>query len=235
MRNDGIARCELLHEFLLEELTAEEKAAFEAHLDACPTCRQDLREFRDVWNELPFTMEIVEPPEELKDQVFLRIFPAKKKPLRRWYAAAAGVALLAGAAYAVAQELSERQEASVKADAHLAQPAQIVREYSLKAADAAPPEAKGSAWLMQQGGKTRLVLQLSGLPVTKEQWVYQVWLLKQGKRSNCGTFKVDNRGNGVLTYELQQEEAGFDAIGITLEPDAFGDRPRGKKVLGTSS
>jgi hypothetical protein len=44
---------------------------------------------------------------------------------------------------------------------------------------------------------------------------------------------VDDQGNGVLTYNISAKYIGFDAVGVTLEPDANGDQPRGKKVLGT--
>ena len=53
------------------------------------------------------------------------------------------------------------------------------------------------------------------------------------KRYNCGTVNVDEDGNGVLTYNISAKYSGFDAVGVTLEPDANSDIPRGKKVLGT--
>ncbi|MEB3100594.1 anti-sigma factor [Ferviditalea candida] len=62
---------------------------------------------------------------------------------------------------------------------------------------------------------------------------YQVWLIKDGIRHNAGTLRADHQGNGVLTYRLNGDDKAFDAIGITLEPDSHGTRPRGKKVLGT--
>jgi len=57
--------------------------------------------------------------------------------------------------------------------------------------------------------------------------------LDDTERTNAGTFKVGDNGVGVLTYRMNQE-ANFDTIGITLEPDSKGDAPRGQKIFGNA-
>jgi hypothetical protein len=111
-------------------------------------------------------------------------------------------------------------------------PPEVIQVYTLKTASPAIDSSKGQAMLYKQGDKKQLVFQLQGLSKTKGTEAYQVWLIDDGNRKSAGTFHVDEQGNGFLTYQMQ-EEISFDAIGISLEPDANGTQPRGKKVLGT--
>lgn len=127
------------------------------------------------------------------------------------------------------------QERVKLADAPLDQPAQVLSVYTLSSTEPAAAETNGKACIMKQGDRYKLVVYLYGLPETKEQEAYQVWLIRDGQRANAGTFQVDASGLGVLTYELPDINRGFDAIGVTLEPDSKGNQPRGKKVLGTST
>lgn len=112
------------------------------------------------------------------------------------------------------------------------QPSAIEQTYVLRSFDQSMANASGTGWLLRQGDRVKLVLNLNGLSLTRNEEVYQVWLIRDGKRRNAGTFQVDAQGCGVLIYEMTKDEP-FDAIGITLEPDSRGTQPRGKKVLGT--
>lgn len=112
------------------------------------------------------------------------------------------------------------------------QPMEIVRSYELRAFDAAMPAAKGNVWVLRQGEASRIVVSLQGLATTLGDEAYQVWLIHDGKRYNCGTLHVDAQGNGVLAYEVSAKALAFDSVGVTLEPDPNGSQPRGKKVLG---
>ncbi|SFL49637.1 Anti-sigma-K factor rskA [Paenibacillus sp. 1_12] len=113
------------------------------------------------------------------------------------------------------------------------QPAQVVKQFILKAFDPSMPEATGKCFIKQQGDAKQLVLQVNGLNKNTGDWAYQVWFVKEGVRYNGGTFRVNEKGDGVLTYDLTPAESTFETLGITLEPDAQGTKPRGKKVLGT--
>jgi|GEM_PF-1321944 len=112
------------------------------------------------------------------------------------------------------------------------QPWSLQREVALRAVSPAPAAGAGSVWLLRQNEATQVVLRVSGLPATQNGQSYQMWMVRSGKRWSCGTFQVDPSGNGALLYQMKSE-AGFDSIGITLEPDASGKQPRGPKVLGS--
>ena len=109
---------------------------------------------------------------------------------------------------------------------------QIVRTFDLKGVNLAA-SASGSAYLLEEGRDTVLVIDLSKMPSTKDEEVYQVWLLKNGNRQSAGTLKPDPNGNGIITSRLPKD-LSFDDIGITLEPTPNNTQPQGQKVLGTS-
>jgi hypothetical protein len=120
----------------------------------------------------------------------------------------------------------------------LNQPAEVLKTFELKPVDDSMPLAKGTAWVLKHGDTNNVVVNLTGLKKTRGDWTYQVWLIRTAsdntkKRYNCGTMNVDDSGNGVLTYPISAKNIGFDAVGVTLEADAKGTQPRGKKVLGT--
>lgn len=253
--------CERLIPYLLQELPPEEADVFAAHLEECEACGKEFAELRETWEMLPFAAEEVDMPEDRKEQVFAAILNGpnqadatqadaeemgikkglvsmpneKVRPSKRrtfGYAAAAVVCLAAGAIAAWGWTASRGSETTI-ADEKLQPPAQVVKQLSLKAFDKSMPEANGTGWLTRQGNSERLTLQMNGLALTSGEEAYQVWLIKDGKRHNGGTFRVDEQGRGVLTLELRPDETAFEAVGITLEPDAGGTQPRGKKVLGT--
>ncbi|HEX6988765.1 MAG TPA: anti-sigma factor [Bacillota bacterium] len=93
------------------------------------------------------------------------------------------------------------------------------------------PGAFGRASVYTTGSGTLVVVTAWDLPsLPAETAVYQVWLVRDGERVNAGVFRTDPRGNGVVIYR-HPGELEFDAVGITVEPDPYGDAPRGHRVL----
>ncbi|MEK3915180.1 anti-sigma factor [Paenibacillus sp. FSL H7-0331] len=158
------------------------------------------------------------------------------KKARRWsYVAAAVLFIAIGASigWGLKDYGDNRFAGSPNTTLPEVQPAQVVKQYTLKAFDPSMPEAAGKCFIKQQGDAKQLVLQVNGLNKNTGDWAYQLWFVKEGVRYNGGTFRVNEKGDGVLTYDLTPAESTFETLGITLEPDAQGTKPRGKKVLGT--
>ncbi|NQX61255.1 anti-sigma factor [Paenibacillus qinlingensis] len=88
--------------------------------------------------------------------------------------------------------------------------------------------AKGLATIVVDKSGTHLVVQAENLPELKGTEAYQVWLIKGENTFNAGTF-LSQDGNGALYYSFNPQN--YDAVAITLEPDAVGENPRGKIVL----
>ncbi|NOU95334.1 hypothetical protein GC093_19190 [Paenibacillus sp. LMG 31456] len=255
--------CEQVFPYFLKELSPEDEETFEHHLRSCHSCRDELVELQQIWQALPFEMEEVEIQESVKAQMLNNILQdihdpmnsaeravimdqelipeanplvQKKRPSTRrsrlWSFAAAGIAcIMVGAT--VGWGLNEYGLIHYPLESKIAAPAQVIEQYTLKAFDPNMPAANGHCWIKQQGQQQQLVLQVNGLKENAEDQAYQVWIVKKGTRFNGGTFRVNEKGSGVLTYDLNPMESEFDTIGITLEPDALGTKPRGKKVLGS--
>ena len=77
MKEQETVECSYLVNYLTGDCTEWERAAFERHLRTCVTCREELSELQEVWQALPFEMEEVEVPADLKEQVMQSIAPNK--------------------------------------------------------------------------------------------------------------------------------------------------------------
>ncbi|MDF2682155.1 MAG: hypothetical protein K0R47_3345 [Brevibacillus sp.] len=249
-------RCSLSDElvaYAIGEYTEKEKRLIDDHLAVCPFCRQEVNELREAWALIPFQIpyqpENVDVPVDLKTEVMNTIFEPKEKPdtaqVLPWYQQfgkrlvtwppASRRFVMAGLVIALVgvvwNNIQLRQQ--LTAHEYVQSPAQVVQSYSLQATNNATAMAKGNAWMYKQGDQKTLVLHMQGLSTTQGTEAYQVWLIHDGKRRSAGVFRVDGQGTGVLIYDMQDPSLPFEAIGITLEPDANGTQPRGKKVLGT--
>jgi hypothetical protein len=247
-------KCENLSLFIINELTKSEKKQFENHLKMCAHCQHELKSIQETWQTLSYDIEIVDVPESLKSQVmsfifeegempkqgqkvetekksfierFKLIFTKNFSPLSTAVAAVLVIGLI-GLFWNSLQLKDTITALEKEAD----DPAQIVTTFSLKGEYLAT-SAYGTAYILQKGSETSLVIELNNIPSTKGDEVYQVWLLKNGTRQNAGTLTPDQNGNGLITYRLPAEYS-FDDIGITLEPNPFNTQPQGQKIMGTS-
>ncbi|WP_261302682.1 anti-sigma factor [Paenibacillus andongensis] len=242
MKEQETVECSYLVNYLTGDCTEWERAAFERHLRTCVTCREELSELQEVWQALPFEMEEIEVPADLKQQVMQSIVPTelkaikkkeKKKRSFKWvYGGAAAIIL----GLVVGAWWNNQQPKNLSANPTLNQPAEIVHTFQLKSVESTMPTASGTAYVLQNGDVHNVVINLQGLKETQGDWAYQVWYNRSGKRYNCGTLRVDEKGTGVLTYSIPVKVKDFqiDSFGVTLEPDPNGLQPRGKKILGTS-
>lgn len=240
--NSSCSLSKELVSYFIGEASEVEMISMEMHLLTCSSCSKDIQEMQEAWSMLPYEIDDVDVPVDLKDEVMNAIFSSEntqpmlkskdksKKLIRPLYGLAAAVLLISFSGV-IWNNLNLRNEVTeLREQAKI--PPEVIQVYTLKTASPAIDSTKGQAMLYKQGDKKQLVFQLQGLSKTKGTEAYQVWLIDDGNRKSAGTFHVDEQGNGFLTYQMQ-EEISFDAIGISLEPDANGTQPRGKKVLGT--
>lgn len=227
--------------YLAGECTQEEAAIVREHLNKCASCLREWNELRQVWETLPLMAEETSPPDDLKAEVMSALFakPEKEKfavqspqKRRRWVSGIAAAFVL-GIALGSLWNVNWPWEQNRGETAQLNRPTEVVRQFALKAADPSFPSVNGTAWVVRQGKKCNIVVEMKGLPATTGEQVFQVWLIRQGRRYNGGVLQEDGRGNAVLTGEVDPQLQDFEAIGVTLEPDPNGRQPRGKKILGT--
>ncbi|MFC5652259.1 anti-sigma factor domain-containing protein [Paenibacillus solisilvae] len=248
---EWLPACDCCLDYVSGICTDEEKLAFERHLPECEQCRKELEELRIVWEALPTDMDQIEPPADLKTQVMNAVFsveggnPAKPlNPARRPLFGKKSTAALFAAAIAAIMFMSlwnvqlYRNQADAPLpveDALSVSAAHITQLIRLQPVSAKAERSSGVACIVDNGQSKQFVIYLFGAAVTQGDQAYQVWLVKDGKRSSAGTFRVHqtDRGIGLLAMPIASGKLAFDSIGITLEPDDQGNQPRGTKVYGS--
>ncbi|WP_408011436.1 anti-sigma factor domain-containing protein [Pseudalkalibacillus sp. A8] len=247
-------KCEILSLYIINELTKSEKEQFERHLKTCTHCQHELESLQETWQILAYDIEEVDVPDSLKSDVMDFIFEEnetveqeqkmeteKKSFLERFkviskkhfspLSIAVTAVLVIGLIGLYWNNLQLKGTITALENKTIS-PTQIVTTISLKGQDLAD-SANGTAYLLQEGNNTSLIIELNNMPSTRDDEVYQVWLLKNGNRQSAGTLKPDQNGNGLITYRLPENHS-FDDIGITLEPNPYNTQPQGQKVMGTS-
>jgi anti-sigma-K factor RskA len=208
------------------------------HLAACPACREELRQYQAVVDQLALATPLAEPPAALKDklmgQVQRRVQPVEGK-LSFWQrlvalfgrtAPAWGLASFALVLVLAASNLLLwRQLGQIST----AQPE--MRVIKLSSTNAVAP-ANGLIVISTDGNHGTLVV--DELPVLPDTQEYQLWLIRDGKRTSGGIFSVSRDGYGSLWVHSPEPLASYSSFGITVEPAGGSPAPSGSKVLGGS-
>ncbi|WP_053375437.1 anti-sigma factor [Paenibacillus sp. FJAT-27812] len=244
--NDGVygIDCDFILDYLSGSCSEEEKEAFERHLTYCDSCKQELAELQIVWEELPLDMERIEPPKDLKEQIMAAAKASPKRPIasNKWKlwktviaVAAAALIFVSGSLWGKPLFNGKDTRLQTIENALFAPASEIVQINMLKAEPSEREHAYGIACIVDNGESKQFVVYVFGAEPTKNEEAYQVWLLQDGKRTSAGTFRVDEKGVGLLAMAIESEKLTYDSIGITLEPDEKGDQPRGTKAFGTQA
>ncbi len=165
---------ELMNRELDEALTPEEAAALQAHLDACPDCRETRRQLHEL--DALLQESELEPPAALHDGVMQAIRQEKKQRSRRaWVpaaaiAAAAALVLLAGRAGLIALPGFEK-DSTVTVNVGSAVE-QIFTQTGAEAPDEAA--AQQAAELSAETGLDVLLVWNSGVPSELETMPYEL-------------------------------------------------------------
>ena len=165
---------ELMNRELDEALTPEEAAALQAHLDACPDCRETRRQLHEL--DALLQESELDPPAALHDGVMQAIRQEKKQRSRRaWVpaaaiAAAAALVLLAGRAGLIALPGFEK-DSTVTVNVGSAVE-QIFTQTGAEAPDEAA--AQQAAELSAETGLDVLLVWNSGVPSELETMPYEL-------------------------------------------------------------
>ncbi|MED1203708.1 anti-sigma factor domain-containing protein [Heyndrickxia acidicola] len=68
--------CDLLIDYFNQQLGEKERKEFENHLLTCEECREELKELEALTEDLPFTVDSVEPPIGMKERILGNILSA---------------------------------------------------------------------------------------------------------------------------------------------------------------
>jgi len=79
--------------YLDNELSAEQKKAFEAHLASCPKCTQELEEFKNL-KQITDSVELVEPEDRMWEQYWGGVYNRVERGIGWVVFSVAGILLL---------------------------------------------------------------------------------------------------------------------------------------------
>ena len=207
--------CEFCLDVMCQASAQTTNNSLSSYLPCCEECQKELEELRIVWEALPTDMEQIEPPLDLKSQVMnavlaaeggipvLEFHAARRRPLfgKRSTSAlfAAAIAVIMLISLWNVQLYRDRSEAPLPLEEALSvSAAHITQLVRLQSASPRVTQSSGVACIVDNGQSKQFVI--DGAPVTNGDWAYQVWLVKDGKRSSAGTFRVHqtDRGSACL-------------------------------------
>jgi hypothetical protein len=206
--NEHLQLRDLLGPYVMGALGPEEEREVEAHLEECPSCREEVADLRLVHERLTDLVNMEEtPPPELKDRL-LTGMPRRETRRVPLVAAAAILCALAvlGVLYYTGFFAPDE-----------------VASANLQATDLAP-KAGGELRVREEDPNARAELEVWGLPQPGKDEYYELWFGKEGGRMSAGTFTVDARGRETLTMTVPEKASSYDQVGITIEQ--FPNEPR---------
>jgi anti-sigma-K factor RskA len=238
MNNEGHL-FDLLPAYALGCLEEDERLRVDGHLRACEVCRSELLAYRNVVNELPQAARQFTPPSGLKARTLGKaskrhdLAPSSSKTtwrqqLSQWFpslspawsiASLALVVLLGASNLALWQRI--RAVENVNQNTLMTIVLQNT-EFS--------PQATGMLVLSRDGEHGTLVV--DGLSPLDAAHQYQLWLIRDGKRTNGGVFSVSSEGYASIWVGSPQPLASYTSFGVTIEPEGGSPGPTGNKVLG---
>lgn len=232
---------DLLPAYALGCLDDDEVGLVSDHLADCPTCQAELQTYQRLSQELAFAAPDATPPPALRDKLMAAIQPAppttRSSPRLSWWQAVVGAVRRPVPAWSLIGVLL----ILVVATAYLwlwpsSIPSPIDRfpdtmqTIALHGTETAP-EAQGIIVISSDGAHGALVVE--DLPLLDLDHQYQLWLIKDGQRTNGGVFSVDSNGRNTMTIRPPNPLDSYSAFGVTIEPAGGSPGPTGDKVLGS--
>jgi anti-sigma-K factor RskA len=231
---------DLLGAYALGCLDEEEQVRVAEHLRACAACQAEFQSYQSVVDQLPLAAPDATPPRDLRRQLMDAVRPPEQSvapapELTSWQkltalwqkaAPAWGVASLVLIVILVVANVALWQRVD---DSHT-EPG-TMRTVAFTGTDAAP-SAIGTLVISADGEYGSLTV--DGMPPLDNSQQYQLWLIRDGERTDGGVFSVNDEGYGALLISSPEPLSSFPSFGVTIEPAGGSPSPTGEKVLGGS-
>lgn len=232
----------LLPAHVLGSLEKEDVVCVADHLAECPSCRRELREYQELVGELGFAAREHTPTPRIKQQLMAQVQPVDTESVestlmhrlqrrllaltQRLAPAWTGLSIILVLALSVSTFLLWQQVGELQ---------QRQRGFMTipLAGTKSAPDATGIVVVSLDGEHGTLVV--DRLPELDDDRQYQLWLIKDGERTDGGVFSVGGDGYGSHWVSAPEPLISYTDFGITIEPAGGSSGPTGDKVLDTSS
>jgi anti-sigma-K factor RskA len=225
---------ELSGAYALGLLTLAERREFEAHLDTCAECAQELRELAVVTESLGRMVEPREPPARLRAQVLRAAGVAPSAGARgvlaaaapAWLLLAASIGLIAVGGYAaILRGRVSQTEATARHTERILAAADVKR-VDLAGQDAAPGASGRAFWSRSNG----VMFTAAGLPALPKGKVYQLWVVTKTAPLSAGLLTPDGSGHVTAVADMPPGVEPV-AVAVTIEPEGGVPSPTGARYL----
>lgn len=222
--------------YAVGSLDADEIQRVEEHLSSCWICRGESDSLQTAADQLAFAAPLTAPSPELKERLMQRVQATHPKqrflaqaPKRLWLERllpAWGVAslcllvVLAGSNLLLWQRLNQME---------VGRTSEGMRAVPLTA-PVTGSTATGFVLISADGEDGALVV--DGLPTLEAGKEYQLWLIRDGKRTSGAVFSTDENSYGGTRIRAPLSLLEYSAVGITIEPEGGSPQPTGTQVLG---
>lgn len=225
--------------YALNALPADEQRFFEAHLEACETCRQEVAELRATAAVLgaaaaepaPATLRagVLQAIDHTRqDGVWAAPAPAPPgyvMPRPLVIAVAAVFMMVFVGLGATVARLDGRVDALRESQAQVAAVLTAEDAQVVTVGDATGPHGR----VVTSPSHGRTVVVAGGLPVVSSDHVLELWLIDEAGATPAGLFRPDADGRAV--HLLASDLAGVDAVGVTVEPRGGSPEPTTTPIL----
>jgi len=251
--------CDVTIDYFNEQLTSEEKEAFEQHLATCAECQQELAEWQALSEDLPYVSEFTEPPVGMKERVLGSIFeeatPAQADPVvpfrpatketkqpspvthasskrrgtPKWLPLLAAALVLSLVGNAYLGWMVSDQQQTLVTQSETVD--QLIALVNLQPLEG---DSTGTASIVRNGDEIRVVVQASSLPELTDEEVYQVWLIDEDGPDRAGTF-TSTGTDGAVVYTLPAgQDFTWDQIAVSHEPTKDSETPLGDVLMAST-
>lgn len=224
---------DLLPGYALGCLDEDELLRVARHLPDCPECRAELASYQAVMDHLVLASPLQTPSAGVKQKLLRRVranMPGKRSrrglfagvrlPQPLALAALLLIAVLAVSNLLLWGQINRMQERL---------PAGDIRIVNLMGTENAP-QARGYLMIFEQ--ETYGTLVVENVPALEAGYQYQLWLIRDGKRTSGGLFSAGENGYSVLQVFSDLPLESFPSFGVTVEPEGGSPGPTGQKILG---
>jgi anti-sigma factor RsiW len=237
--------------YAADALPDDERRAFEAHLDACEACTQEVAELQATAARLGAASHEL-PPAGMKAAVMAEIDQVRQEPPRtaptdggrrdavrrgpfggraggwssRVLLPAAAVVLIAVVGLAaLAAGLSSRLG---EAETRSTQLTEVLAAPDVQLVSAAGPDGS-HAQVVVSASRGEAVFVVAGMEPAPHEHTYELWLIDADGAQPAGLFDVDE--DGRATHVVAGELSATLAIGVTVEPAGGSPQPTTDPVM----